>query len=376
MHRAASLVASILLLTACDVRVRRATDSSRAGAADSRSSARTDSAPRRTGDSLRLPPRVVRHDVIARGTHGMAARVRWVLSPDRLSLILVEDPASVEADPLPNGAIFASETRGILLQVEEIWDVAPSPDWKWLAYAQAFVLRGEFRDSASAKRWGPVAVQLDNVAVRAGADPSRSADRRRDYERQLTATGFPVSGMTYMYGAASTHVLRVDAQQGGARALADTLPPVHFGGWRLRWVRGDTLAIGVRPARSQDDAPASRWDLVVVQGTDSVSATVAAASDSARFATIVWANGPTLDITSAVDAGTNTRIDAGAAHLESRGGQIYLTRSGDATAITIGPGIPLAATANARYIAALAPRTDRREHETPTVAVVYEVIAR
>jgi hypothetical protein len=110
-------------------------------------------------------------------------------------------------------------------------------------------------------------------------------------------------------------------------------------------------------------------------GRDSLSATVGTVTDSSRFATLSWSNGPSLDIASAVDTSAQKQIEAGAARIESRAGQIYLTRPGDSNSIPIGPGLALAATANGRYIAALAPRANRRENQTPTVVAVYEVIA-
>ena len=305
----------------------------------------------------------------------MAARVRWRLSPDRLSLLVVEDPASVEADPLANGVIFASERRSALVHIEDVWDAAPSPDWRWLAYAKAFVLRGEHRDTIAAKRWGPVARRL--AALASPGDAARASQLEQQLARELAARSFPVSGMAIMYGAASTHVIRLDTLAIGARDLTDTLPPVHLAGWRLRWLRGDTLAIGQRPARGQDDAPADRWDLVIpTSDAGGLSPRIAVITDSSRFAPLDWASGPTLDISTAIDIDADKQIDAGAARVQSRGGTIFVTRPGDATPVPVGPGLPLAATANARYIAAIAPRANRREHETPTIAVVYEVIPR
>ena len=303
----------------------------------------------------------------------MSARVRWLLSPDKLSMVVVEDPASVEADPLANGVIFASEKRSALVHIEDVWDAAPSPDWRWLAYSQALVLRGDHRDTIAAKRWGPVAQRLATIS--AAGDAVRQARLERDLERELRSRSFPVSGMAYMYGAASTHTLRLDSLAMGAQDIRDTLPVVQLNGWRVRWLRGDTLALGQRPSRSQDDAPPDRWTLVApTGGNDALSASIAVITDTSRFAPLDWAHGPTLDISSALDLAAEKRVDAGAARVESRGGSIYVTRPGDATPVIVGPGLALAATANGRYIAALAPRADRREHEAPTVTVVYEVI--
>ena len=359
----------LLPLVACTVRVDRATDSPRTDSARLTVGATGAVAPRI--DTPRGPPRIVRHDVIARGSHGMSARVRWLLSPDRLSLLVVEDPASIEADPLANGVIYASEKRSALVHIEDVWDAAPSPDWRWLAYSQALVLRGEHRDTIAAKRWGPVARRL--AALAAGGDVAREARLQRDLERDLRARSFPVSGMAYMYGVGSAHALRLDSLAIGAQDLRDTLPVVHLGAWRVRWLRGDTLALGQRPSRGQDDAPADRWALVV-PASGGLSPTIAVITDTSRFAPLDWAHGPTLDNSSAIDVAAEKRIDAGAARVQSRGGSIYLTRPGDATPVAVGPGLALAATANGRYIAALAPRADRREHESPTVTVVYEVI--
>jgi hypothetical protein len=363
----------LLSLVACNVRVERAADSPRADSVRPSVGvgATTAAAPRI--DTPRGPPRIVRLDVIARGSHGMSARVRWLLSPDRLSLLVVEDPASVEADPLANGMIFASEKRSALVHIEDVWDAAPSPDWRWLAYSRALVLRGDHRDSIAAKRWGPVAQRLATLS--AAGDAARETQLRRDLERELRSRSFPVSGMAYMYGVASAHTLRLDSLAMGAQDVRDTLPIVHLGGWRIRWLRADTLALGQRPSRSQDDAPADRWTLVMPGGgNDALSASIAVITDTSRFAPLDWTYGPTLDISSAIDLAAQKRVDAGAARVESRGGSIYLTRAGDATPVAVGPGLALAATANGRYIAALAPRADRREHEAPTVTVVYEVI--
>ena len=375
-----SLRAPLLLaiaLSACDVHVQRAGDSAvRSGAtvaAGKESSADSGASGTRADTTARATAvRIVRHDVIARGTHGMTARVRWLRSPDHLELLLVEDPVAVEADPVPNGVIYASERRGTLLQIEDVWDASPSPDWRWLAYGQAVMLRGEHRDSAAAMQWGPVARRL--VQLTPGLDQARESSLRSEYEAELRAGSFPVSGMTYAFGTALTRIVRLDALPVGARTIADTVAPPRVGGWRVRWLYGDTLAIGLRPTRSQDDAPASRWDLVLPLGNDRMSSTIRVTSDSGKLAPLDWTLGPTLDITVAPDTGGARGILAGAARIENRGGTIYRTRAGERAPTAIGPGLALAATANGRFIAAIAPRQSAAAHESPMIAVMYEVL--
>ena len=41
--------------------------------------------------------------VVNRATRGMSARVRWALAPDSSALIVVEDPAGVENEAVPDG---------------------------------------------------------------------------------------------------------------------------------------------------------------------------------------------------------------------------------------------------------------------------------
>ena len=48
---------------------------------------------------------------VNRGTTGMAERVMWALSPDRKAILVVVDPGGVENEPVPNGFLFADETR-------------------------------------------------------------------------------------------------------------------------------------------------------------------------------------------------------------------------------------------------------------------------
>jgi hypothetical protein len=328
-------------------------------------------------DSVRGAPAISAHPVIALGTHGMMARVRWLLSPDRRALLIVEDPAAVEAEPVPNGFIYASEDRGALVQVEDVWDVTPSPDWQWLAYSKSYVLRGEHRDTVSAKRWAPLAQRFAEIAMATpggGGAASPAAPTAEGYERALREQSFPVSGMAIMYGVAATHTLDLPRLLPGAREMTDTLPPIQFGGWRLRWTRaGDTLAVGIAPRSALDASPVTRWTLVRPTADNQFAGPLGTIADSTRFAPLQWSEGPMLDISQAVDYKIPRTVEVGGARVVSRDGTIYLTRAGEKTERKVGIGLPLAATASGRYIAAIAPRPNAKPNESPSIAMVYEV---
>jgi hypothetical protein len=78
------------------------------------------------------------------GQHGMAAVVRWLRSPDGDGLLVLEDWSSTENEPFYDGFLLASEAAGRTLQVDSVWDVAPSPDWSRVAYGEAIrIMVGE-----------------------------------------------------------------------------------------------------------------------------------------------------------------------------------------------------------------------------------------
>jgi hypothetical protein len=287
----------------------------------------------------------------------MAARVRWTLSPDRCALLVVEDPASVENDPLPNGFLLATERGGgAVVQRDSAWDVAPSPDWTRVAYGRAYSLQASERDSLSAADWAELARRagLDVAAVRRGA--------------------FSTSGMATAYGVARPAIVTVaDSAAGGARER--TLPIAN--GWRVRWTRdGRALVLGSRPLRTADDAPATRWDVVDAGTAPARSASERAQSlggDVGRVE-LAWTEGPTIDISAVhdLDSATTIAIDGGT--VESRGGTVWVrTRGASATAIEVGPGVALAATRGGRFVAALAPAPAAREYEPKVRLVVYRV---
>jgi hypothetical protein len=282
------------------------------------------------------------------GVHGMSARVRWMISPNGNSLILVHDPSGVEAEALPNGFVFVSERDGYVLQRDSVWDVAPNPSWTRIAFGQAFMLLasdGGGGDSVAVDQWA--------AAAAASGMP----------EDSVRANAFPISGMVNKHGYARPVIANLEALDSVTGIIAPALSPLLVsGGWRVRWTADSTqIALGDAPIRAQDDSPPRNWlavslDSALVRGTISQS----------RLVPLDWRLGPVLDISNPVNLdGLPMRLEG--ATITSSGG--WVRRDGK----IVGPGVALAATRDGRFIAALAPRTDAKESETPLEPVVYKV---
>lgn len=276
-------------------------------------------------------------NTVNRGTHGMAASSRWAYSPDGCALIVVEDPVSVEADALPNALVYAHDGTGTLIQPSSVWDVAPSSDWKRLAYSLAFTESAREQDSLGAGQW-------EAFARRAGW-PADSVRRG----------AFQTSGMAYVYGIARPVVQHVDSA-----AVPKPLP--MLGGWRIGW-RGDTLAVGLNPRMTNDDAPASGWLLV-----DAQRALVVGRADSgATMDAVSWENGPTLDISVPVESPPMPQRPPGAAgeaSIRTRDGWIELRADANTGRWTrVLPGVALATTRAGRSAVALVPWPEAREYD-------------
>jgi hypothetical protein len=306
---------------------------------------------------------------VNRGTHGMRAAVRWAFSPHRRAILVVEDPVSIEADPLPNGFLYASEATGAVVQLDDVWDVAPSPDWTRLAFGRAFVMHAGERDTVPEREWRRLLAWLpEDVTARSSAQ----------MRRELEAHAFPTSSMTLIVGVGLTQVMRVDVLPAG-RVAAPIAPTLSLHGWRVRWMpSGDTLAVGAAPRVTDDDAPPARWVLVRPGRGASYRDSVGATTDSSRFARIPWIRGPTMEATGEVSypPPPPQSLAVGGGAIEVRGGQIVLVTRAPGRRVgtrTIGPGVPLAATAGGRFVVALVNRADSRTHEMRTQLVVYHV---
>jgi hypothetical protein len=313
-----------------------------------------------TADTTRAAP-VVTVTPVNRGTHGMAERVSWAFSPDRKAVLVVADPAGVENEPVPDGFFFGDEARGFQTQVDSVWDVAPSPDWKWIGFGRAYaVVRGE----------GTGTDLLTDVSRRTSIDTAT-----------LRAGSFASSGMSMSRAVAQPGVIRIPddpRQTAAAESAVPKLFPIARG-WRVRWTTdGSTLALGNSPARATDDEPSQTWSaLDPVTGALSV-----ALPSNAKLAEVKMTAGPTLDRSLPIDMtlspppiqvqrGTQTFT------IYSTRGVITITDppglGSTGAQRVVGAGIALAATAGGRYIIALAPRSRTDPNELAIETVVYTV---
>jgi hypothetical protein len=287
-------------------------------------------------------------------SRGMTSRVRWMIAPDSSALLVMDDPAAVENDAIPNGLLFATERTGRVFRMDSVWSAAPSPDWRRLAIGRAVVVGGGEAQTIPPERWAAPAARLRAIA---GAEPALVAE-------SLRAHSFPVSGMAVVEGAAVAVVADVEHA-----APAVPVVFVALDGWRVRWsTDGADLFVGTRPTRVQDDAPSASERRVSVGGA---APTNASAADEPR-----WIDRPTLDIGTPLATKPTQPLAVRGRTIEMRDGRIVVhardAAGGDAMR-DIGPGIPLAATRGGHFVLAVAPRTDRRPGESADHAVVYRV---
>jgi hypothetical protein len=282
-----------------------------------------------------LEPRVATLIRVNQQTRGMFSVARWALAADRNAIIVMDDPAAVEAEPVPNGFFVASERPLRYVRRDSVWDAAPSPDWRRVAFGRAHFLRGDREDTLPTAQW-------QEFANRIGM-PLEDVQGGR----------FHASGMGVAFGFARPGV--VDLETG-----ADRVFPVAAG-WRVRWTRdGSRLVAGRAPASAQDFAQATEWiALDPRDGTPSGEV-----PPGAQFADVPWVEGPTVDISVRPDT-TRKAIPIEDGGVESRGGWIR------ARGRLIGPGSVLAATRGGRFIVALVPDPAAKEYEAKEYLAVY-----
>ena len=270
------------------------------------------------------------------GQHGMAAIARWLRSPDRRSLLVVEDWSSTENEPYYDGFVLASEATGSIVRVDSVWDAAPSPDWTRVAFGKGLTLMAGETDRLPEDSIAAAAVRL-GVPV-----------------AEARAAQFPASGMVAAAGFSRLGI--VDAATGAERIL-----PV-LAGWRVRWsADGAHLYAGRGPARSDDDDPPVSWlDVDPASG-----AVFGPANADASAGEPAWIIGPTIDISVMPDT-NRVEIPVEGGIIESAGAVIRLRGR------EIGPGFALTATARGCYIAALAHDATAGEYDPKHRLVIYD----
>ena len=308
---------------------------------------------------------------VNRGADGMAERVMWTLSPDQKGILVVADPGGVENEPVPNGFFFGDENRGFQIQMDSVWDVSPSPDWKWIGFSRAYqVVRGE----------GTGTDLLADVARRTSIDTAT-----------LRMGSFASSGMSMSRAIAQPGVIRVPDDP-RSQAAVDSAAPRLFPiarGWRVRWTTdGSTLALGNNPARAEDNEPSQTW-AALEPATGQLHGTL---PGNAKLADVSFTQGPTLDRSVPIDMTQSPTITIQRAekspdgrapgmvnyYIKTYRGVITLQHAPAATGATeaervVGAGIALAATRGGRYILALAPKNKPDPNGMAVEPVVYTV---
>src|SRR5437016_5458623 len=297
---------------------------------------------------------------VNRGSTGMAERVLWAFSPDRKSVLVVADPGGVENEPVPNGFFFGDETRGFQTQMDSVWDVQPSPDWKWIGFGRAYsVVRGE----------GTGTDLIADVSRRTSIDTAT-----------LRAGSFASSGMSMSRAVAQPGVIHIPdnpRQQSATDSSAPRLFPIARG-WRVRWTTdGSTLALGNNPAHAEDNEPSQTW-AALDPTTGQLHGSL---PGDAKLAEVKFTVGPMLDRSVPIDLTQSPPIQI------QRGNQtltIQTTRGvitiaeppgvgSTGAQRVVGAGVALAATAGGRYIVALAPRANPDSNGMAIEPVVYTV---
>src|SRR6266550_9202622 len=232
-----------------------------------------------TADTTHAAP-VVTVTPVNRGTHGMAERVLWTFSPDRKAVLVVADPGGVENEAIPNGFFFGDEARGFQMQMDSVWDVQPSPDWKWIGFGRAYaIVRGE----------GTGTDLLADVSRRTSIDTA-----------SLRAGSFASSGMAMSRAIAQPGVIHIPddpRQLSAGDSAAPRLFPIARG-WRIRWTTdGSTLALGNGPGRADDNEPSQTW-AAMDPVTGALHGTLPA---NAKLADVKMTAGPALGLSLPID---------------------------------------------------------------------------
>ncbi|HKN58617.1 MAG TPA: hypothetical protein VJV97_07175 [Gemmatimonadaceae bacterium] len=313
-----------------------------------------------TADTTHAAP-VITVAPVNRGTSGLAERVLWSLSPDGRAILVVADPVGVENEPVANAFFFGDEARGFQTQVDSVWDVSPSPDWKWIGFGRAYSVVGGA---------GTGSDRLTEVARRTSIDTAT-----------LRAGSFASSAMSQSRAVAQPGVIRIPDNprtEGAVDSAAPRLFPIARG-WRVRWTTdGSTLALGNNPGRAEDNEPSQTW-AALDPTTGQLHGSL---PGDAKLAETKFTVGPTIGGPAPIDMTQAPPIQFQRGNdtytIESQRGVITITQRPKVAGTTeaqriVGAGIALAATAGGRYIVALAPKSKPDSAAIAIEPVVYTV---
>ena len=277
-----------------------------------------------------------------------ARRVRWARSRDGCALLVRADAVGTRG-PAPSDVIFVSEGDG-LWGPNSVWDVAPSPDWRRLAWGNALIVRPKRGEAIHAATWDKLAEELEVES------------------EELMRRSFPVGDVAGVRGVAIPILEDLDNTCSGDRCGSGT--DLRTGGWRVRWTSDGThAAYATRPTDARDDRT-TPWVLVDRDG----GAVGGDLTDTSRLVAQPWTDGPTLDPTTLAGLGVRAAVRLERLTVEARDGWVRVVdpgAPGGSRARVIGPGVPLAATRNAEYVAALAPDPEAAPHEGRVRVAMY-----
>jgi hypothetical protein len=336
MTRTSALLAAALVLTAC----------------------RAERSPQHVEDEAGMLRPIVTITPVNRGTYGMIAQVRWMHSPDRTGILVVVNAVGIEAEAVPNGFFFGLEQPTFATQVDSVWDVVPSPDWRTVAFSRAHTVGYGEDPEIPDEQW-------ESVSRATGIDIAT-----------LRASAFPTTAMAYAQGIAQPAIIQVPPDPRAQNVAVDVRPrtfPIARG-WQLRWsADGNILALGSNPRTVQDDSPSESWSALDPR-TGSYTVALPAGT---QLVQPQWVEGPNVGVSEPfnVTSAPPIQVRARAVNyiLESERGVITIRDPAFEThlPVTVGPGVALAASASGRFVVALRPRQEARPHEPPVEVVVY-----
>jgi hypothetical protein len=303
---------------------------------------------------------IISANVVNQGAGGMTQRVSWIFSPDKRALLVLVDPAGVEAEPVPNAFFFGDERTGFQVRMDSVWDAAVSPDWKSIAFSRAFTLIDGSGQSDPAR--------LTDLSRKTGIDTAT-----------LRTESFPSSGMSSARSIAQVGVVRVPENPRGATGTDSSAPKMFpvGDGWRVRWTSdGSLIAVGRPPTPVLDAQGSESWSTLDPR-TGELHGSLPA---GARMVEPAMVQGPVLHGASGTDVTAAPAIKAirGGQELTiaSERGVITISAKSDSAGVpprVVGAGVALAATADAGYVIALVPRTKVQPGEQTVDVVVYRV---